>query len=443
MSTDPLPRSPLTTGVPRLDKQRGAVLPFVAVSMIATMGLMVLVIDGGALQRNKRLAQAAADAGALAAANEIFRGRTTAEVDTAALTETRRNGFKDGSDNVTVTVTYPTTSVNSPGSNYVKVVIRQTTPSTFAGLFGIATGSVRAQAVAGLGAANDCLVALEPSAANAISVTASAKLTANKCGIAVNSSSNQALQTGNGGTLVSANSVAVTGAEANPGNISAGTSYQSGVPPAPDPLAYLQNQQPAVGACNAGSAGANYGAYQNFAGGNLSPGVYCGGIGVDNNKVATLSPGLYIIAGGGLNLKHATFTGTGVTFFITNGPGNNAAQFAPVDMAVNANVTLSACTTFDVVLCPLPGVLFYQDPAAGVAGQTYTNFIGSSTGVAFNGTMYFPTQGISTKSNSPVIINGGLVVKTFAISTGQENFVLNGLSGGAGNFALKKATIVE
>jgi len=276
-------------------------------------------------------------------------------------------------------------------------------------------------------------------------VTASGTITANDCGIAINSTSTQALEIKSGGAFITASSIAVSGNEPNPGNLSG--SYQSGVPATPDPLGYLS--MPAVGACNAGSAGANYGAYQTYAGGTLSPGVYCGGIGMDNGVVATFSPGLYILAGGGMNIKHATIRGTGVTIVNTNAPAaNGGAGYKPFNMESNADVALSACTTYDATTCPLPGILFYQDPDASPAldpddGEMWTNFIGSSSGSAFNGTIYFPTQEISTKSNSPVTINGGLVVSKLTIKTGQENFVINGPGNGSGYFALKKGSIVE
>jgi hypothetical protein len=408
--------------------RRGAVLVLVAVSMVALMGLLVLVIDGGTLQRQKRIAQAAADAGARAGADEIFRNRPASEVAPAVLRETSRNGFTNGTD-ATVTVTYPTTSVNAAGSNFVKVVIQRTVSTSFASMFGSSAVTVRARAVAGLGASNTCLVVTEPSAANALSVK-SGSLTTVGCGIVVNSSNASSVVVPANGTI-DAQSVAVVGGPATePGGITG--AWSAGVPPAPDPLAYLT--MPTVGACNGA-----YGAYANFSGSTLSPGVYCGGIGIDHSTV-TFSPGLYIIAGGGMDFKHATVTGNGVTFVLTNAPVANGGAFAyaPITMDVNSDVRLSAMTTGS-----LAGVLFYADPTAGVAGTLYTNEIGSSSATAFNGSMYFPTQAIAAQSNSPVTINGGVVVKSVNITTGQENIVINGFGAGAGYFALKAARIVE
>jgi hypothetical protein len=56
----------------------------------------------------------------------------------------------------------------------------------------------------------------------------------------------------------------------------------------------------------------------------IAPGVYCGGLGVGNtNGVSfTLSPGVYVMAGGGLTLNAlAKITGTGVTIYNTSSAG--------------------------------------------------------------------------------------------------------------------------
>jgi hypothetical protein len=207
--------------------------------------------------------------------------------------------------------------------------------------------------------------------------------------------------------------------------------YSAGAPQLPDPLAYLA--MPSVGACNGA-----YGAYQNYSGATLSPGVYCGGISIDHDNVV-FNPGLYILAGGGLTLKHATVSGNGVTFVNTNAPVANggASNFAPFDFDTNSEVSFSAMTTG-----ALAGVLFYQDPAAGLPGVDYTNYIGSSSSVTYNGTIYMPTQTLASKSNSPITINGALIVGKLEITTGQEIVAINGPGAGA-YFLPRRPSIVE
>jgi hypothetical protein len=419
-----------------LRNRRGAILVLVAVFLVGLMSLLALVVDGGAVTHQRRLAQAAADAGAIAGAIEIYRQRPES-VFVTARGETQRNGFTHGAGGVTVTVTNPTTSGNFVGPNFVEVTITKDMPLSFGGLINWPSFTVHGRAVAGLGPALACIILTEPIAPSALAASSNASVTAQDCAIAVNSASNAAINLSSNAT-VSATSVAVTGGPATkPADVTG--DYVSGSPPMADPLAYLT--MPAVGACNGA-----YGAYANYGGASLSPGVYCGGIGIDHSTV-TFQPGLYILAGGGLDFKHATVNGTGVTFINTNAPSaNGGASYQPFDMDVNSNVRLSSCTTYDATLCPFPGILFWQDPAASPAldpgGNVWVNTLGSSAAATFNGTVYLPTQAVGAKSHSPITINGGLVALRLDIKTGQEQIVVTGASAGE-YFALKRATIVE
>jgi hypothetical protein len=394
--------------------------------MLAFMSLLALSLDGGAIQRQRRLTQKAADAAALAAAVEIYRSRRDSIVP-SALSEARRNGFTNGSNGITVTVTNPTTSGYFVGSNYVQVEVRRRMATSFGAFVGRDSVTVRSVATAGLAPANVCLVLLDTTG-TALSVKSGTVSTTN-CGVAVNSTSPNAVETPSNGDIITAFLSVAGGPAVAPSGVEG--VYSSGAPQLPDPLAYLT--MPAVGACNGA-----YGAYQNYSGATLSPGVYCGGISIDHKNVV-FNPGLYILAGGGLNLKHATVSGNGVTFVNTNAPvaDGGASKFAAFDFDTNSDVTFSAMTTG-----PLAGVLFYQDPAAGLPGVNYTNFIGSSSAVTYNGTIYMPTQTVASKSNSPITINGGLIVGKLEITTGQEIVAINGP--GAGPYFLpRRPSLVE
>ncbi len=427
-----------------VSNRRGAILILVAVALVAVVGLLVLVIDHGDIQHRKRMAQAAADAGARAGANEVFRNRPAGEIEPAVLKETARNGFTHGVD-ATVTVTYPTTSVNSPGSNHVRVQVERIVSTNFASIFGIASSTIRAQAVAGVGSANTaCLTITEPIAANALYVK-SGFLTAVDCGIFVNSSNANAIAIPARGAITAPSVAVVGGPTSQPGGLNG--PYASGVPLPPygtDPMSNLT--MPEVGACNGA-----YGAYADFNGTSLSPGVYCGGIGINHGGTVTFAPGLYILAGGGLYLKSATVIGNGVTFVNTNAPVANggAANYGvpnsvssddntAIEIEVNTTIQFSAMTTG-----PLAGVLFYADPSAGVPGTTYTNYLYSSSGASLFGSIYFPNEAIAAKSNSDVTINGAAVVRSIAITTGQETITIKGPSSGSNYYGLKYPTIVE
>src|SRR5262249_43488242 len=90
----------------------------------------------------------------------------------------------------------------------------------------------------------------------------------------------------------------------------------------------------------------------NLASGSYSPGVYCGGVTINNGVSVNFAAGTYIIAGGvGLNVASGTVTANGVTFYITDTSGwpcsginGNSVYPGPVTVNSQAAFTLSAPT---------------------------------------------------------------------------------------------------
>lgn len=90
---------------------KGQVIPLLVLLMVAIIGMVAIIVDGGFLMANKRVAQAAADAGALAGASELCYStgadplnvaRTIAQVNGA---ETVNAQYAGGGVSVTVTMT--------------------------------------------------------------------------------------------------------------------------------------------------------------------------------------------------------------------------------------------------------------------------------------------------------------------------------------------------
>src|SRR5688572_33155921 len=106
--------------------RRGAILPLVAMSIVGLMGLMALAVEAGSLHRERRTAQTAADAGAIAGAYEIFREQVRDSVDSAAYYETARNGFIDGVNGVIVTPRIPTSGPHAGDTSFVQVLVPRT-----------------------------------------------------------------------------------------------------------------------------------------------------------------------------------------------------------------------------------------------------------------------------------------------------------------------------
>jgi hypothetical protein len=113
---------------------------------------------------------------------------------------------------------------------------------------------------------------------------------------------------------------------------------------------------------------------------NLSPGLYCGGIQVAGGT-ALLAPGLYILKNGGLVVSGGAVVGAGVSFYSTT----SGAGFGRLEIS-GGTIDLTAAPSG-----PLPGVLFFQDPAAPT--DTVNTIAAPGAGiVTLAGTLYFPTQ---------------------------------------------------
>jgi hypothetical protein len=429
----------------RLRSRRGAILPLVAVTLVGLLAFAALAVDGGSLQRHRRLAQNAADAAAQAGAAEIFRTYVdTATVFAAARADATRNGYTTGTDGVSVIVTTPASPDYFTGNQYVKVVVEDTVRGIFAGIIGRSKVVVKARAWGGIITPSTvCVAILSTSAAPAMLMETGADLTANNCEVGINSSATGALQVGSGSVL-SATSVDVTGTVSNSGTITPPPS--TGQPATPDPLAYVVTPTALTTpsyhtTCDFTNLHVNSTA-------TLNPGTYCStsasnaALWVDGGSgdVITLNPGLYVMQGGGFRASHdGVVNGDGVTIMLTNGPGNDPADLGIVNLETGVTVHLSAMTTG-----VLAGILFYTDRLAGnstsLAATNQFQTAGSST---LTGTLYFPTQPVWFHTGSSTVVTGGLVAKTARFSQSNTAVSFTGSGGGTGFATLKRPSVVE
>lgn len=114
-------------------RENGQVIPIIALMMIAIVGMVALIIDGGGLMSNRRTAQAAADAGALAGAKILCSG---------------------GSNATDVAESYAlsnkaTSAMATIADMKVNVDVTVSNPSFFAGIFGKENLTANATASAG------------------------------------------------------------------------------------------------------------------------------------------------------------------------------------------------------------------------------------------------------------------------------------------------------
>lgn len=408
---------------PVTGERRGAMLIFVAVAMVVLLGFLAMTLDVGAGNRQRRIAQTAADAGALGGGTEIYRimsgyGVPNDSITASALNEAVRNGFPADD----VTVYYPPASGPYTGnSQYVEVLVNRTIPTIFGGIFNFASLNAGARAVAGVGSyALNCMISLDPSGPKAIEVENGGELDTN-CGVAINSTNPNALDVNSSGQLdVTGSSIAISGGWT--GNKTPSPAPSTGTAAVSDPLSYVT--MPAVGACD------HTGLLVITKDTVLNPGVYCGGIDV-SSKTAALNPGTYIMAGGGLKVETSgVITGYGVTLINTI---SGTYSFAPFDFGTGCKATLRAPSSGD-----WKGILMYGDPA-GPSNVVNTFACSSDVDPELQGALYFPTQTFFFNgSNTTTQIEGAVIAKNVDISGKVQ--IINDTSGST---ALHRLSLVE
>lgn len=122
----------------RLRQQEGGqVLVLAAVAMTAIIGICAFVIDVGSWYQVEQQAQAAADAGATAAANDLPGNASQAVADASTYVNKNISG-----------ATTTTTTPYSGDANQVQVTVTKSAPTFFAKIFGISSVTVTKSAVA-------------------------------------------------------------------------------------------------------------------------------------------------------------------------------------------------------------------------------------------------------------------------------------------------------
>jgi Flp pilus assembly protein TadG len=194
-----------------LRDERGQTTILMTVIMATFLfGFIAMGVDVEYLFRAKRMAQAAADAAAVAAAEEY--GSSTNEQN-AANAMAKFNGFDTtlATNPAVVTITpeqysnYDGTTASLVQNSYVTVKVSQPIRTFFMGMLKAGgTVTVSATATAGGGLSSPTCVCLEGTSGMDLNLSNNAKFTASGCGTTVNSSSSNAVGVVGSATLTSA-----------------------------------------------------------------------------------------------------------------------------------------------------------------------------------------------------------------------------------------------
>ena len=251
----------------------------------------------------KSALQTVADGAALAGAQSLrLSGATQSSVQQVT------TGFV--ASHVAVGAPSVTTAATLPTSNVVAVQLDQTVPALVSNMIGVVNTHITVKAQARLAgtALPTCMVALNASSSQAASFD-TATLNAQGCLIYSGSSAADAVSVTNG-AKVSAGKTCSHGGVRVDGASTVAPAANTDCPALPDPLA--TRAQPLVGACNFNNIKITSGSTS------LTPGVYCGGLQVTGNASVTLLAGTYIIKDGSLLVKAgSSLSGVDVSIFLT------------------------------------------------------------------------------------------------------------------------------
>jgi len=383
------------------------------------LGFVGLAIDVQSLFHARRMAQAAADGAAVAAAEEAVNGASSEQ--SAANAIAKLNGFDTtlATNPATVTIATPTSGNYSGSSSYIQVTVSQPISTFFSSIVthqSTVTVSARAVAAAGLGAPS--CVCLESTSGMDLNMSNNSKLSPTGCGTTVDSASSNAVGVVGGSTLSGkalgmVSSTWNEGSEVNNGGSITASKIITGLastcsPPVPAIPSYSPSFCTADPLSHYGSGGSSYSVgpgstYSTTQGGS----VVCYNsltVGSNGDKV-NLNAGIYVINNGELHFESGANNlsntgGNGVFFYLVG------TASLVIDNGANVNLTAPGSGTYS-------GILIFQDSADSAAMSVQG---GSNT--VFNGAIYAPASNVTLGNGSSTTINAELVANTLTMNGG-------------------------
>lgn len=349
------------------------------IALAAALALPALmVVFGGAadfanLIRVRSEVQSAADAAALAAANQfaVFGSKDT-QVKAAARSAAEAN-IDTGNGEHAMTVTIDRKAAK------VTVKLEQRWTPFFAQFIDQSVTPVRTTATASyVGASNICVLALAPSGLTGLHLNLFAKVEAHDCDVYSNTRSLAGVRLDvqarlNAKLICSAGGVVGLLSNMTPSPV-------TDCPPVKDPLA--ARRQPSVGGCDETSKAVSSGSVT------LHPGVYCGGLRISGKARVSFAPGLYVVKDGCLTIRDkAEVEGRNVGFFLT---GTDAV----LEFRDTSRVRLSGAEDG-----AMAGILFFEDRSAP---RGRLHLIRNTRSEELTGTIYLPRGTLVVDPNATV-----------------------------------------
>ncbi|MES1201541.1 MAG: pilus assembly protein TadG-related protein [Pseudomonadota bacterium] len=341
------------------------------------IGCCALSLDFLSAWSCKESLQSAADGAALAAATELpLRSTNSSTV----------RSVVEGYVHANVAANVEIDEISSEildGRSGVHVAITAHTPSAFGGMFHSEGYSPHVEAEARLaGGAPLCALTLEESQPHALLVQRQGHITAPNCAVLSNSRNPQGMVVQDSAKITATMICSAGGA------VGDGSNYEPHVvtdcPVMRDPLA--GREEPSAGGCDHLIALSVIGTR------NLTPGVYCGGLTILPGATVHLSPGIYVMKNGPLQVSNnASLIGDGVGFYFVG-------DLSTMNLAAGSQINLTAPRDG-----PMAGFLFFANRVLLTGTLNLRHFrISSDNARNLLGTIYLRDGQLDVDSNRPI-----------------------------------------
>jgi hypothetical protein len=390
----------MTRTIFRPKRERGFTIVAFSLMIFVSVGFTGLAVDAGYLQLQKHKIQIAADAAAMGALREMEKGNT--DLTAAGQNDSSYNGFTNGQNNTTVTVSNPPTSGAYSGqATAVQATVTRVVPTYFMRALGTNSMTISATAVAQTstshGSIGGCIFAMNPTASGAFTITGNVTIST-ACSAVVKSTSATAFSMVGNSTFNLYNSaeVGVVGTGTTGWSLSGGAQiWNASTNASESPVNVQTFNDPLAGVAAPSPSGLIVRSNSTLsvspnATVTLNPGIYCGGM--DLKGTVTFNTGTYILAGGGLNINsQATVSDTGTGEMFYNTSSNSQAWGCPGGPTAAGSMTFNGGASINLIGLTVHdgagsvGVLFFDDRSTSGLSHKIN---GNSTST-FDGAMYF------------------------------------------------------
>ena len=363
----------------------GSVAMLVALSMPVIVGFSALGAEVMYWQFTKRTLQGAADAASFSGVAQLVQGRDNSFIDASASNAAYETGLHPVHGVTPAISSPPATGAFAGDANAVEVTLQENLPRLFTSIFfNSDTIAISARAVArSAGGRPACILALNNSAAQAVSFSGSSELELDSCDIASNSVASDAIDFSGATDVTAECASAVGGIDGASGSLTLTDCAApfEGTRSFPDPYDHLV--MPLPGACD-GALKADLRVNPSVTR-TVSPGTVCAaGAGGSNLAIKgdiSFDPGVYIFNGVDITINAtAELRGDDVTFLFTGG----------TTITINGGADIELVAPSDP-LDPYQGILFFADPA----DSNISHILSGSSATSFTGVLYFPSSDVT------------------------------------------------